>query len=251
MSDRRITTNEEPEALDETVVEAPADKTSTEADSDIESDPAAGGWSSRLRGVAHPATLLTLAGVAAFTIVFGRLGVTHYQNFGSWSFDMGIYDQGFWLVSRGGQSFITVRGLELWGHHVNLVALLFVPFYWLGAGPSFLYVAQAFALGSGRAAVYLIARDRFERPWVGVTFAAAYLMYAPIQWITSANFILRPTSSRRSCSRRTSPDGGRGPGTSRGRFSHCRLARTRRWPCSCWASCAVFCRAAAIGEIAA
>ena len=101
---------------------------------------------------------------------------------------MGIYDQGFWLVSRGGQSFVTVRGLEFWGHHVNLVALLFAPFYWLGAGPSFLYVAQAFALGLGALPVYLIARDRFERPWVGVAFAAAYLMYAPIQWITSANF---------------------------------------------------------------
>ena len=125
------TTNEEPVAVDKAVVETPVDKTSTGADSDIETDSSAGGWSSRLRGVSHPATLLTLAGVAAFTIVFGRLGVTHYQNFGSWSFDMGIYDQGFWLVSRGGESFVTVRGLEFWGHHVNLVALLFAPFYWL------------------------------------------------------------------------------------------------------------------------
>jgi uncharacterized membrane protein len=182
------TTNEEPVAVDKAVVETPADKTSTGAEGDIETDSSAGGWSSRLRGLAHPATLLTLAGIAAFTIVFGRLGVTQYRNFGSWSFDMGIYDQGFWLVSRGGESFVTVRGLEFWGHHVNLVALLFAPFYWLGAGPSFLYVAQAFALGLGALPVYLIARDRFERPWVGVAFAAAYLLYAPIEWITSANF---------------------------------------------------------------
>ena len=100
----------------------------------------------RLEAV-HPAHWLTLAGVVAFAVVFGRLGVEHHRNFASWSFDMGIYDQGFWLVSRGGQTFMTVRGLEFWGHHVNLVALLFAPFYWLGAGPAFLYVAQASCSG--------------------------------------------------------------------------------------------------------
>jgi uncharacterized membrane protein len=181
--------DEQPVAVDETIA-APTDEAATEEEADVEdeTDSADGRWSSRLRRIAHPATLLTLAGVVAFTIVFGRLGVIHHRNFGSWSYDMGIYDQGFWLVSRGGQSFVTVRGLEFWGQHVNLVAVLFVPFYWLGAGPSFLYVAQAFALGLGALPVYLIARDRFSHPWVGLAFAAAYLMYAPIQWISSANF---------------------------------------------------------------
>ncbi|MGH2475109.1 MAG: DUF2079 domain-containing protein, partial [Candidatus Limnocylindrales bacterium] len=75
-----------------------------------------------------------------------------------------------------------------WAHHVNLVAVLFAPFYWLGAGPSFLYVAQAFVIGLGALPVYLIARDRFSRPWVGLAFAAAYLMYAPVQWLSWDNF---------------------------------------------------------------
>ena len=90
-----------------------------------------------------------LHGALLFAVVFGRLGVQHHDNFGTWSYDMGIYDQGFWLVSRGGQSFMTVRGMDFWGHHLNLIVLAFVPFYWLGAGPSFLYVAQASVLGLG------------------------------------------------------------------------------------------------------
>ena len=81
----------------------------------------------RLRRI-HPAAWLSLLGVVVFAVVFGRLGVQHHRNFGTWAYDMGIYDQGFWLVSQGGQSFVTVRGLEFWGHHVNLVVLLFVPF---------------------------------------------------------------------------------------------------------------------------
>jgi uncharacterized membrane protein len=141
----------------------------------------------------HPAAWTVGFLAITFAVVFGRLGVQHHHNFGTWSFDMGIYDQGFWLVSRGGQSFITVRGLEFWGHHVNLIVLAFVPFYWLGAGPSFLYVAQAAVLGAGAIPTYLIARDLFRTrlaspEWMGVVFAVAYLLYAPVQWIAWANF---------------------------------------------------------------
>ena len=137
---------------------------------------------------AHPAAWLTVLGAVFFSGLFGFLGVRHHQNFGTWSYDMGIYDQAFWLVSRGGQSFMTVRGLEFWGHHFNPIAILFAPFYWLGAGPGFLYVVQATALGAGAIPVYLIARDRFSRPWVALSFVFSYLMYAPIQWISWANF---------------------------------------------------------------
>ena len=131
---------------------------------------------------------LTLAGVVVFAAIFGTLGVRHHEHYGSWSFDLGIYDQGYWLVSRGGQTFMTVRGLEFWGQHINLVALLYAPFYWLGAGPAFLYISQAIVLGLGALPVYLIARDRFHRPWVGLAFAVAFLLYAPIQWISWANY---------------------------------------------------------------
>ncbi len=136
----------------------------------------------------HPAAWFTGAGALLFALIFGRLGVQHHRNFGTWSYDMGIYDQGFWLVSRGGQSFMTVRGMEFWGHHLNLIVLAYVPFYWLGAGPSFLYISQAVGLGAAAIPIYLIARDRFLKPWMGLLFAVVYLMYAPIQWIAWANF---------------------------------------------------------------
>ena len=63
-----------------------------------------------------------------------------------------------------------------------------MPFYWLGAGPSFLYVSQAVGLAAAAFPIYLIARDRFAKPWMGLLFAVVYLMYAPIQWIAWANF---------------------------------------------------------------
>ncbi|MEI6404102.1 MAG: DUF2079 domain-containing protein, partial [Actinomycetota bacterium] len=83
---------------------------------------------------------------------------------------------------------MSVRGLNFWGHHLNLIVVAFVPFYWLGAGPSFLYVVQATTLALGAWPVYLIARDKFRTEWVGLLFAFVYLMYAPVQWISWAMF---------------------------------------------------------------
>ncbi|MFT3854589.1 MAG: DUF2079 domain-containing protein [Ilumatobacteraceae bacterium] len=137
---------------------------------------------------AHPAAWLVFAGAVIFALVFGSLGVKRHNTFGTWSFDLGIYDQGFWLVSRGSQTFMTVRGLDFWGQHLNLIAYAFAPFYWLGAGPRFLFVAQAIVLGAGAIPTYLIAKDRFKTPWMGLVFGVVYLMYAPIQWISWANF---------------------------------------------------------------
>lgn len=136
----------------------------------------------------HPAAWLVFLGITVFTVLFGGLGVQNHDNFGTWSYDMGIYDQGLWLLSRGGDTFMTVRGLDFWGHHVNVIGYALVPFYWLGAGPRFLYVFQAFALGLGAAPIYLITRDKFRTPWMGLVFAIVFLMYAPLQWISWAMF---------------------------------------------------------------
>ena len=136
----------------------------------------------------HPAAWLCLLASVVFMAVFGSLGVQNPRNFGTWSYDMAIYDQATWLLSRGGDTFMSVRGLDVWGHHVNPVLYLFAPFYWLGAGPSFLYVAQAIALGAAAWPAYLIARDRFENPWMGLVWSVVVLLYAPLQWISWAMF---------------------------------------------------------------
>lgn len=175
----------DPDAVDSDL----ADDGDPEADDSIDDSgpPTLGSRVLSVFAAIHPAAWLMFTGVVIFTIVFARLGVQRHNNFGTWAFDLGIYDQGFWLVSRG-KSFITVRGIDFWGHHVNLIAYAFAPFYWLGAGPSFLIAVQAAALGAGAIPTYLIARDRIGNEWTGLVFAIVYLLYAPVQWIAWANF---------------------------------------------------------------
>lgn len=144
----------------------------------------------RLRGWvgANPAIVALGAMIAVYIGVFGALTWRQHANFGTFGFDMGIYDQGIWLLSRFNEPFVTVRGLDYFGHHVNPLTLLFVPAYWLGAGPHFLYLAQTVWLALGAVPIWLLARDRLGNPWVPLSLAAAFLLYPSVQWINWWHF---------------------------------------------------------------
>lgn len=126
--------------------------------------------------------------VASYVLVFGYLTWSQQENFGTFAFDMGIYDQGIWLLSRFQEPFITVRGLNYFGHHVNIITILFVPFYWLGAGPKFLYLAETVIMGLGALPVWLLAKDRFANPWSALVPAGAFLLYPSLEWINWWHF---------------------------------------------------------------
>jgi uncharacterized membrane protein len=120
--------------------------------------------------------------------VFGHLTWAHHANYGTFGFDMGIYDQGIWLMSRFEDPFVTVRGLPYFGHHVNLITVLFVPAYWLGAGPIFLYQVETVALAAGAIPLWLLARDSWGHDWVALVPAAAFLVFPSVQWINWWHF---------------------------------------------------------------
>ncbi len=123
-------------------------------------------------------------GIGAWVTGFSMLVSDRIDRFSAFDFDMGIYDQGVWLLARG-RMFSTVRGLPILGHHVNLNLLLFAPFSWLGlASPTFLSVVQAVSLGVGAVPVFLLARHRLGHPWLAVALAFAYLAHPSLQWMT-------------------------------------------------------------------
>lgn len=125
--------------------------------------------------------------VCLFIATYGFLGVRNHWNFGTTGFDMGIYDQAMWLVAHGEQ-FMTMRGMNVWGHHNNLIMYLFAPFYRLGAGPEFLILVQAVVMGLGAIPVAKLAEVRFRSAWIGTLFAVSYLLYPSTAWLTFCNF---------------------------------------------------------------
>lgn len=126
--------------------------------------------------------------ILSYIVIFGYLTWSQQSNFGTFGFDMGIYDQGIWLLSHFKTPFLTVRGLNYFGHHVNLITLLFVPFYWLGGGPKFLYLIETVWMAFGALPLWLLARDRLSNPWLALFPAAVYLLYPSLEWINWWHF---------------------------------------------------------------
>lgn len=114
--------------------------------------------------------------ILVFGVVFGVLSYRRHSEYGSFGFDMGIFDQAVWLIARG-KSFITVRGLDVFGHHANVAFYLLAPFSWMGAGPQFLNLLQVAALSLSAVPLYVLARFRGLSPWVALVPAAAFLLH--------------------------------------------------------------------------
>ncbi len=118
--------------------------------------------------------------VVWWTVTFSQLVYRRHDRFGSFAFDMGIYDQAVWLLGRF-QDFDTVRGLPVLGHHVNLNLILLAPFSRLGAGPGFLNIFHVVSLGLGAVPVFLLARRRFDSGWPALCFSLAFLAHPSVQ----------------------------------------------------------------------
>jgi uncharacterized membrane protein len=129
-----------------------------------------------------PAALLGLV-VGAWVVLFATLAWRNQSNFDTTGFDIGIHDQAIWLIAHGKSSFDTVRGLGYFAENVNLISLVFVPFYWLGAGPHFLIVVHTAAVGAGAVPLWLIARDRLASPWAALSLPVAYLLYPTVGYL--------------------------------------------------------------------
>jgi uncharacterized membrane protein len=126
--------------------------------------------------------------IGQYIFVFGWLTWSQHANFGTFGYDMGLYDQGIWLLSRFQDPFVTIRGLYFFEHHVNLIVLLLVPAYWLGAGPHVLYLVETVWMAVGAVPLFLLARDRLRSGWLAVAVAGCFLLYPSLEWINWWHF---------------------------------------------------------------
>jgi uncharacterized membrane protein len=121
--------------------------------------------------------------LVAWVVVFTRLVWLRQNRFGSFSLDMGIFDQATWLISRLDGLFMSVRGLHFFGHHFNLGLFLLAPFYWFGAGPNFLNFVMVLSMALAAVPIFLLARDKLSSSWLAVALAGAYLLHPSLQFM--------------------------------------------------------------------
>jgi uncharacterized membrane protein len=122
--------------------------------------------------------------VALHVAVFVPLTWMQHSRWASLGFDTGIYDQGIWLVTHGRDPFMTVRGMDYWGHHVSAVAYLFTPIYLLGGGIHALTAVHTTVVALGAIPLWLLAKERVGNPWAALVVPFAYLLHPAVHWVT-------------------------------------------------------------------
>ena len=126
--------------------------------------------------------------VAAFFVHFTLTSIAVHDAFGTSGYDLGIFDQGIWLMSRFREPFVTVNGLHLLGDHASFIVIPLVPLYWVWASPHALFVVQSLALALGAVPAFLIGRQLLHSERLGLIIALAYLLHPSVEWTSVWQF---------------------------------------------------------------
>ncbi|MGH9019861.1 MAG: DUF2079 domain-containing protein [Acidimicrobiales bacterium] len=136
-----------------------------------------GQWCRQLWGrvarVEHlPVIVLIGAYVAWFSYQCFRLTF----GYGYPPFDMGVFDQGMWLLTHFHVPFVTVMGRNLFGDHTSFILLLVAPFYRLFPEPEGLVLLQTLVLAAGSVPIYVLARKYLKSTSLATAMVAIYLL---------------------------------------------------------------------------
>ena len=136
---------------------------------------------------------IALAIVLLYAAVFGSLSLVRHWAFHSTALDLGVFDQVLWNTVHGRfvESTLSLERCDphpFFLDHFSPALLLIVPFYAAVPRPETLIVFQAVALTLGAWPIYLLARRFLPPGGQRLIWVAAYVLSAPLAWITFYDF---------------------------------------------------------------
>jgi uncharacterized membrane protein len=118
--------------------------------------------------------------VAGCALVYSLEGLVRHWGFGS-GFDLAIYDQAVWHLSRFETPTSSIRGYaNIFGDHFHPVLILFAPLYWVWSSASTLLVAQGVLFALSIVPVFLFLRARLGDR-AALVLSAAYGLFWGLQ----------------------------------------------------------------------
>jgi len=113
--------------------------------------------------------------VVAFAAAYALVGLFKHWHFDSSAYDLGIFDQVIWRLSRFDAPTSSLKGgLNIFGDHFHPIIALLAPVYWIAPRVEALIVAQSVLLAASIVPVFAFARRRLP---AGQSFAIA-IVYA-------------------------------------------------------------------------
>jgi uncharacterized membrane protein len=119
--------------------------------------------------------------MVTYAVWFSQLSVQVHDGYGTPPYDMALFDQGIWLLSRFKAPFVTVMGRNLFGDHTCFILLLVVPLYWIYPHAQALLLLQSCLLAAAAIPIYLLARRLLDSAWLATALAATYLLNPALQ----------------------------------------------------------------------
>lgn len=131
---------------------------------------------------------LVLLLCATHAVWMSWLQIDTHNGLGTFAYDVGLYDQGLWLLSRGEAPFVTLMGRNLFGDHASLILLFLVPLYWVIPGTATLLVVQALVIAAGAIPLYLLARRVLQKESWALIIAVVWLANPAVNGAGMENF---------------------------------------------------------------
>lgn len=134
-----------------------------------------------------PQWLVGLA-CAGWAFWFGRLALKSWNGFWFGVFDLGIFDQGVWLLSRFEEPFITLRGLHLFGDHSSWILLLIAPLFWIWPNIDLLVILAVVMPATAGWLSFRIGLAEGLGKWAATAVAIAFLLHPAVAWTAWDSF---------------------------------------------------------------
>jgi uncharacterized membrane protein len=138
-----------------------------------------------------PTRLLAL-GIVCYIIAFTAAAWYKYATY-QMGFDLGVHEQVLWNTAHGRiaatSAFADTESYL--GIDIIPTELLLAPIYALAPSAYTMLFLQTLGLALGAVPVFLLVRDRFGTEWAGLVFAAAFLLYLPVEYMNLYEFQIR------------------------------------------------------------
>jgi uncharacterized membrane protein len=128
--------------------------------------------------------------IVIYSTILSIVSINNYNRFYYSAFDIGIFDQGIWLLSQGKDPFVTVRGLHLFGDHIQFISIFVAPLFWIWDNARVLLILQSVALALGAVPLYLITKEKIKSKWIPLIFVFSYFLYPSLHYLNLENFHL-------------------------------------------------------------
>ncbi|BAQ60745.1 membrane protein [Geminocystis sp. NIES-3708] len=114
--------------------------------------------------------------IISFIILLVTSSIRHIL-FNSSAFDLGIFDNGIYLISQGKNPYVSFRDLHILGDHAAWILYLIAPLYFIFPSVYWLFILQAFALSISILPIWHLAKLMGLKDTKAKTVCLMYILY--------------------------------------------------------------------------